>query len=200
MVIPLLLRPRDLEGYPRFPSYYVRELCLCVCVQWCTTFCSPMDCSLPDSSVHGISQARLLEWVAVSSSRESYQPRDQTRVSCGSCIGRQVFYLRQSCDFTIILICFKTYEPSSILQPCENPRQEDNPGCLRSFKEWVLIFLKLSSNFKERIILAKLYSLETIVCHMFDSFKQSEYFIDLKTDAALGKEPFNLLACYVPYF
>ena len=162
--------------------------------------CNPKDWNLPGSSVHGILQARILEWVAISSSRGSYRPRDQTRVSCGSCIGRQVFYLRQSCDFTIILICFKTYEPSSILRPYKTPRQEDSTGCLRSFKEWVLIFLKLSSNFKERIILAKLYSLETIVCHMFYSFKQSEYFIDLKADAALGQEPFNLLACYVPYF
>jgi len=39
-----------------------------------------MDCGLPDSSVHGIFQARILEWVAVSSSRRSSPPRDQTRV------------------------------------------------------------------------------------------------------------------------
>ena len=40
-----------------------------------------MDCSLRGSSVHGISQARTLEWVAISFSRESSQPRDQTQVS-----------------------------------------------------------------------------------------------------------------------
>ena len=40
-----------------------------------------MDCSLPGSSVHGIVQARILEWVAISFSRGSSQPRDQTRVS-----------------------------------------------------------------------------------------------------------------------
>ena len=44
--------------------------------------CDPMDCSLPGSSTHGISQARVLEWVAISSSRGSSQPRDRTRVSC----------------------------------------------------------------------------------------------------------------------
>lgn len=66
-------------------------------------------------------------------------------------------------------------------------RQEDKHWLPKDFKRVSSYFLKLSSNFKERIILAKLYSLETIVCHMFDSFKQSEYFIDLKTDAALGK-------------
>ena len=42
---------------------------------------SPGDCSLPGSSVHGISQARILEWVAISFSRASFQPRDGTQVS-----------------------------------------------------------------------------------------------------------------------
>ena len=49
--------------------------------QSCPTLCYPMDCSLPRSSVHGIFQARILEWVAISFSRGSYQPRDQTWVS-----------------------------------------------------------------------------------------------------------------------
>ena len=44
--------------------------------------CDPMDCSLPGSSIHGIFQARVLEWVAISFSRGSSQPRDQTQVSC----------------------------------------------------------------------------------------------------------------------
>ena len=50
--------------------------------QSCLTLCDPMDCSLPDSSVHGIFQARVLEWIAISVSRGSSQPRDRTRVSC----------------------------------------------------------------------------------------------------------------------
>ena len=51
-----------------------------------------MDCSLPGSSVHGIFQARILEWVAVSYSRGSSRPRDRTCVSCISCFGRQILY------------------------------------------------------------------------------------------------------------
>ena len=47
----------------------------------CPTLCDPMDCSPPGFSVHGISQARILELVAVSFSRGSSQPRDQTQVS-----------------------------------------------------------------------------------------------------------------------
>ena len=47
---------------------------LCVCaksLQLCPTLCNPMDCSPPGSSVHGILQARILEWVAISFSRAS---------------------------------------------------------------------------------------------------------------------------------
>ena len=44
--------------------------------QLCPTLCDPMDCSPPGSSIHGILQARILEWVAISFSRGSSQPRD----------------------------------------------------------------------------------------------------------------------------
>ena len=49
--------------------------------QSCLTLCDPMDCSLPGSSICGVLQARILEWVAISSSRGSSRPRDQTQVS-----------------------------------------------------------------------------------------------------------------------
>jgi len=52
----------------------------------CMTLCDPMDCSPPDSSIHGISQARILEWVAISFSRGYSQPRNETYISCVSCI------------------------------------------------------------------------------------------------------------------
>ena len=50
--------------------------------QLCLTLCDPTDCSPQGSSVHGILQARILEWVACSFSRGSSRPRDRTRVSC----------------------------------------------------------------------------------------------------------------------
>ena len=53
--------------------------------------CDPMDYSPPGSSVHGILQARILAWVAISSLRGSSQPRDQTHVSCISCIAGGFF-------------------------------------------------------------------------------------------------------------
>ena len=50
--------------------------------QLCPTLCNPIDGSPPGSSVHGILQARIVEWVVISFSRGSSQPRDQTQVSC----------------------------------------------------------------------------------------------------------------------
>ena len=59
--------------------------------QSCPTLCETMDCSPPGSSVHGILQARILEWVAISFSRGSSRPRDQTRVS--RIVGRCFYHL-----------------------------------------------------------------------------------------------------------
>ena len=50
--------------------------------QSCLTLCKPMNSSLPGSTVHGIFQARILEWAAISFSRGSFQSRDRTWVSC----------------------------------------------------------------------------------------------------------------------
>ena len=58
---------------------------LCLVAQSCPTLCDSMDCSPPGSSVHGIFQARILEWVAMPYSRGSSQPRDGTQVSCTAC-------------------------------------------------------------------------------------------------------------------
>ena len=65
------------------------KIMMCMCL----TFCDPMDCSPSGSSLHGIFKARILEWIAISFSRGSSQPRDQTCASCISCIGRWILYL-----------------------------------------------------------------------------------------------------------
>ena len=65
--------------------YFFLWLHACMCaklLQSYPTLCNPMDCSLPGSSVYGILQARILEWVAKPSSRRSSQSRDPTQVSC----------------------------------------------------------------------------------------------------------------------
>ena len=60
-------------------------------LQLCPTLCSSMDCGPPGSSVHGILQARTLEWVAMSSSRGSSQSRDQTWVSISPALAGRFF-------------------------------------------------------------------------------------------------------------
>ena len=65
---------------------------MCLPAQSCPALCDPVGCNLPGSSVHGILQARILERVAISSSRGSSSPRDQSRVFCVSSIGRQILY------------------------------------------------------------------------------------------------------------
>ena len=78
---------------PQSLAYYFSSLLFGVCVkllQSCLTRCKPMDCSLPGSSVCGILQTRILEWVAMPS-RESSWPRDQTRVSYVSWIDKRFF-------------------------------------------------------------------------------------------------------------
>ena len=68
----------------------VQKICsMLLLVESCPTLCDPTDCSPPGSSVHGISQARVIEWVAISFSRGSSQPRDGT---CISCIDRRILY------------------------------------------------------------------------------------------------------------
>ena len=66
-------------------QWCVRSMCCVLCCaqspQSCPTLCDPVDCSPPGYSVHGISQARILEWVVVPSFRRSSQPRDWTPVS-----------------------------------------------------------------------------------------------------------------------
>ena len=65
---------------------------VCVCVQSCAALHDPMDCGWPGFSVHGIFQAGMLEWVAISYSRASSWLGDPTRVSCASYIGRWILH------------------------------------------------------------------------------------------------------------
>ena len=69
-----------------------KQACLCWVPKSYLALCDPVDCCPPGCFVHGISQARILEWVAISSSRGSSPPRNQTHVSSLWCIGRQILY------------------------------------------------------------------------------------------------------------
>ena len=64
--------------------------CMSVYAQSCLTLWDPMDSSPPGSSVYGIFQARILEWVAISFSKGSFWPRDRIHISWVSCTGWQI--------------------------------------------------------------------------------------------------------------
>ena len=64
--------------------------CTWVVTQSCLTSCDPLDWNLPGSSVHGILQASIVEWVAMTNSKGSYQPRYLTYISYVSFIGRWI--------------------------------------------------------------------------------------------------------------
>ena len=86
--VPLTPLPPPV-GWNCVPDPIIRPAYFICCFWWWRWFSckvisnswDPMDCSLPGSSVYGVSQARMLEWVAISFSRGSSQPRDRTQVS-----------------------------------------------------------------------------------------------------------------------
>ena len=133
-------------------------------VQFCPTLCYPMDCSLSGSSVHGIFQARLLEWIAISFSRGSSQPRNWTQVSHTAGRFFTVWATRQAhliiCWWTLRLLpclgyCSVQFSHSVVsdsLWPHES--QHAKPPCqitftsgfpsstalVASFKFWYIVF------------------------------------------------------------
>ena len=85
-VFPIPIHP------PTSLSFNINYACMhAKALQLCLTLCSPMECSLPGSSVQGILQARTLERVAMPSSRGSSRPRDRTCIFYSSCIVGRFF-------------------------------------------------------------------------------------------------------------
>ena len=90
-----------MERRPDFRGYLVKKFCQVLALVFCHYVplvtksrlipVIPMDCSLPGSSVHGIFQARILEWAAISSSRGSSRPRDRTCTPCVSFMAGRFF-------------------------------------------------------------------------------------------------------------
>ena len=90
IVCALICHPSSSSGRNRetitlnvfYLNVFKAPCCSCLVAHSCLIFCDPMDCSPSGSSVYGISQARILEWVAISFSRGSSQLRDWIHVSC----------------------------------------------------------------------------------------------------------------------
>ena len=103
----------------------LKVLGACVSVQSCVTLCETMDCSPSGSSVHGIVQARILEWVAMPSFRVSSQPRDWTHIPWVSCTAGRFFTPEQLGKL------LKRFQFSSVVQSCPtlcDPMNCSTPG------------------------------------------------------------------------
>ena len=104
--------------------------------QSCPSLCNPMDCSLPSSSVHGILQASILEWVAIPFSRESSQLRDGTQVSC---VAGRLYHLSHQGIPSRGKQASKLYMLKNV---CHTPKDKQNPFFHSSLFIWGLfIFL-----------------------------------------------------------
>ena len=127
-------------------------------LQSCLTLCDTMDCSLPGSSVYRILLARILEWVAMPSSRGSSLPRYGIHISYVSCIGRQVLYHLHHLGRPL------TYKAVEF----------ENPTCFHSSsltfpKPWHLWYIFIS---KLLPFYNKIY-LNHAVCNLLSSFSPS---------------------------
>ena len=102
-------------------------------LQSCPALCDPMGCSPLGSSVHGILQAKILEWIAMTFFRGSSRPRDQTCISYVSCIGRQVLYHLGSPVCVCVCVCVCVWSVKVLVtQSCPtlcNPVDGSLPGC-----------------------------------------------------------------------
>ena len=101
------------------------------------TLCDPLDCSLSGSSVHGILQARILEWVAIPFSRGSSRPRDWTQLSYTAGIFFTVWATREAHSYAYLwLVCWMVsllkMEPCLILSTYQNAW----PGGVWSTRDW----------------------------------------------------------------
>ena len=94
-----------------------KELHICMFIHWKVKvkslsrvwLCDPVDCSPPGSSIHGILQARILEWVAISFSRGSSPPRDWTQVSCTAGTRFNLWATREAPVYMCIDLCIDTH-------------------------------------------------------------------------------------------
>ena len=114
------------------------QIYVCMCAQLSPTLCDSMDCSPPGSSVHEVFQARILERVAISFSRESPPPRDWSLISWVFCIGRQIFFTSasptaaaaakslQSCP---TLCDPRDSSPTRLPRPWDSPGKNTGVGC-----------------------------------------------------------------------
>ena len=124
--------------------------------QSCPTLCDPVDCSPPGSTVHGIFQARILEWVAISFSRGSSWPRDRTQVSCIAGIFFTDWAMREASVQLIcrlLLLLLSHFSHVRLCDPIDgSPLGSSVPGFLQArILEWVAISFSNAWKWKVKV-------------------------------------------------
>ena len=118
---------------------------VCLVAQSCPTLCDPLDYSLPGFSVHGIFQARILKWIAISSSRGSSWPRDRI---CVSCIASRLLTHWAIMDTEYIIAITSDLQTEKAVAPhsstlawkipwMQEPGRLQSMGSLRVGQDWV---------------------------------------------------------------
>ena len=118
-------------SYAEIYTYTISVYVYVKSLQSCPTLCNPTDCSLPGSSVHGILQARTVEWVAMPSSRGSSQPRDQTSISHLPALAGGFFTTNTIWEAPYSRVCVCVCVHAEWLQSCQtlyNPMDCSLPG------------------------------------------------------------------------
>ena len=135
---------KNLEPYTWNEHNIVNQLC----AQSCPTLYNTMDCSSPGSSVHGILQTRMPEWIAISYSRGSSQPGDWTHISCISCLDNRFIMTAPPGEpintFFLILKLKKKEANEIILDSASQSRVTggtDSGARQSGFKSWLCHFL-----------------------------------------------------------
>ena len=119
------------------------------CLSCVRLFCDPVDCSLPGSTVHGISQARILEWIAISLSRGSSQPRDLRLLHCErilyhwatweASIQREI--VKHHDPLTLVPLKHATLRPiSSSFSDCDSPQLNNHHQMVNTEIRLIIFF------------------------------------------------------------
>ena len=148
-------------------------------LQSCPTLCDPMDCSPPGSSVHGILQARILEWVAMPSSRGYSRPRDRTRVSWGSCTAGDSLSLSHR------------KSPCRLVEIAREPELEVEPNNVTQFLQShhkTLMHKRVASYVWAKTVTPwdEIYSCKDTAKIVEMSTKDLEYYVSLVNKAVIG--------------
>ena len=103
-LVTIYCQTKILFNYSLYSPHCTLHTSVCSVTQSCLTLCDPVEYSPPGFSVHGIFQARILEWVAISFSRGSSWPRDWTRISWVACWLFTIWVTREAYTFYLFYL------------------------------------------------------------------------------------------------